>query len=749
MGKVEETKVISDLSSPSAGPRMRGLSSDFWDRVQAADQRLLMLDYDGTLAPFHVSRMSARPSERCIDVLRGIVDAGHTRLAIVSGRPASEVRMLLPGLRVETFGAHGFERSPIEGTVLKNPLPAREMTALETARSAAVAAGLADKIEVKPASLAVHVRGADPKDALAAEELAFNIFSPLAKKYGLECRTFNGGVELRSKRYHKGHVVKALLSESPKGVFAVYVGDDDTDEDAFRALMGKGIGVRVGAPASDTAAQLQLTSQSDVLPFLEQWHAAAIRRGPVVAKERRRRLVIVSNRLPVHQTAPGRSRNQPVGGLATALEGALSRSRGGGLWMGWSGTTTSERGTEPTESSLSRSVRLVGIDLTRREYEAYYNGFANRTIWPLFHSFPRFTALSSWQLEIYRSVNAMFAQTLTSMLRENDLVWVHDYHLMLLGEELRKFGWKGRTGFFLHIPFPALDILSILPGFGDFLRALQTYDVVGFQTTGHRDNYLYACRRVLGAEWDGRILRWGSRQQKVGVYPIGIDVERFLPESAPTRGKLGKSLRDSLVDRALILGVDRMDYTKGMTERVLAFESLLRLKPQLKRRVSFIQICSPSRTEVDQYKEQRRAMDALVGRVNGELSEHDWQPVRYLYRSYPQEELVEFYRTARVGLVTPLRDGMNLVAKEYVASQNPEDPGVLVLSRFAGAADELTDAVLVNPYIPDDTAQGIAEALVMPLEERQRRHRSLRELVVKQNVHKWTDDFLSDLRNTD
>jgi alpha,alpha-trehalose-phosphate synthase [UDP-forming]/trehalose-phosphatase len=747
MEKYTQGKGILEISDPSAHPRMRGLSDEFWHRVQSADQRLLMLDYDGTLAPFHVSRMNARPTEKCMAVLRSIVDSGHTKLAIVSGRPANEVRSLLPSLPVETFGAHGFERSPIEGTVLKNPLSKRESAGLDTARAAAEAAGLADKVELKPASLAVHLRGIDPKDALAIEELAYNIFSPIANKHGLECRTFNGGVELRSKRFHKGHVVKALLSESQTGVFAVYVGDDDTDEDAFRALGGEGIGVRVGGTAEDTAAQLQLASQAEVLPFLEQWHACATRRGPVIVNEAPRRLVIVSNRLPAIGTDTKRMRHQPVGGLATALEAALSRSRGGGLWMGWSGSITAARGVEPNETSLSESVQLLGIDLTRREYEAYYNGFANRTIWPLFHSFPRFTELSGWQLEIYRSVNAMFAQSLTSMLRENDLVWVHDYHLMLLGDELRKFGWKGRTGFFLHIPFPALDILSILPGFVDFLKALQAYDVVGFQTAVHRDNYLYACRRKLGAEWDGRYLRWGERRQTVGVHPIGIDIERFLPETVRTRGKLGQSLRASLSERDLILGVDRMDYTKGMPQRVLAFEALLRRKPQLKRRVSYIQICSPSRTDVEQYKEQRRVMDTLVGRVNGELGEHDWQPVRYLYRSYSQEDLVEFYRAARVGLVTPLRDGMNLVAKEYVASQDPGNPGVLVLSSFAGAAEELSEAVIVNPYLPEETAQGIAEALAMPLEERRRRHQALREVIVRQNVHKWVDDFLSDLRN--
>jgi len=727
-----------------AQPEMRGPSAIFWKRVQSARTRLLMLDYDGTLAPFNVSRMKARPSKETLKALREIIDSGHTKVVIVSGRPAAEVRMLLPGLTVETFGAHGFERSPKDGEVIEQSLSKGEIAGLDAARAAALAADLGKRIEVKPASVAIHVRGLGQQKAFATEELAYNIFTPIAERHALDCRAFDGGVEIRSKRYHKGLAVDALISESTEDVLAVYVGDDDTDEDAFRSLFGKGIGVRVGAPASDTAAQMQLFSQEDVLPFLHKWHDSAISRDRVTVRETPARLVMVSNRLPTYETDGEGQRVRPVGGLAAALEATLSQSEGDGLWMGWSGETTVERNEEQVAARLSEGVELVGLDLTRREYEAYYNGFSNRTIWPLFHSFPRLAELSSWQLEVYRSVNGMFARTLTSMLKENDLVWVHDYHLMFLGEELRRFGWQGKLGFFLHIPFPALDILAILPDFKGFLTALRAFDLVGFQTINHLDNYIYACRRTLGAEWDGAFLQCGDRKQRVGVYPVGIEVEKFLPH-ASSRREAGTSLRESVGACDLIIGVDRMDYTKGMPQRAFAFEAVFRLKPQLKRRVSYVQIGSPSRTDVDQYREQKRLMDSIVGRINGELGELDWEPMRYLYRSYPQEELAEFYREARVGLVTPLRDGMNLVAKEYVASQNPEDPGVLVLSSFAGAAEELSDAIIVNPYLPDNTAQGIVEALVMPLEERRRRHETMLATIEKQTIHKWADDFVSDL----
>jgi alpha,alpha-trehalose-phosphate synthase [UDP-forming]/trehalose-phosphatase len=710
MKKTISKPVTEGQTGGDSSAALRRLSDDFWTRVQSAPERLLMLDYDGTLVPFHTLRMAARPSEETLEILRKIIDSGHTKIVIVSGRPTSELRTLIPDLAVETFGSHGFERSPIDRTIIVHPLSAGERAGLSAAQSAAAAAGLGDRVETKPASIAVHVRGLDSEKALEIEELAYNVFVPIADRHRLECRAFNGGVEIRSRRFHKGLAVDAMLKERPEHVLAVYVGDDDTDEDAFRALSGIGIGVRVGAPAPDTAAQIQLENQEAVLPFLEKWHKCSSRRAHVTLEDRPSRLVVVSNRLPSIETDTEGFRRRPVGGLALAIEAALSQSKGGGLWMGWSGSVTRQRASQLSEADVTDSVKLIGVDLTRREHTAYYNGFSNNTIWPLFHNFPKLAELSSWQLEVYRSVNAMFAQTLTSLLQENDLVWVHDYHLMLLGEELRRFKWTKPIGFFLHTPFPALDVFAILPRYVDFLRALHSYDLVGFQTSGHRDNYVYACRRVLGAEWDGSFLTWENRRQRVGVYPVGIEPEKFIPtEVPPRRGELGRSLRAGIGGRSLIIGVDRLDYTKGMPERVLAFEALFRLQPKLKGKVSFVQICSPSRTEVDQYKEQRRAMDALVGRVNGELGEHDWQPIRYLYRSYTQEELIEFYREARVGLVTPLRDGMNLVAKEYVASQNPDDPGVLVLSSFAGAAEQLVEAVVVNPYLPDDAVRGATE----------------------------------------
>ncbi len=708
-----------------------------------------MLDYDGTLAPFHVSRMQARPSDETIKILTEILNSGHTRVILISGRPTQQVRILLDDMNVEIFGAHGFERSTVDGALTRQEITEEETAGLEAAKNAASSVGLEEFLELKPASIAVHVRGLDPEKSLEVEELSWNIYTPIAEKYDLECRAFNGGVEIRSRRYHKGTAVDTLLSESSPDVFAVYLGDDDTDEDAFKAISGRGIGVKVGGDASDTAAQGHLKTQEDVVTFLHRWHDTITRqRTKFTVSRRKSRLVVISNRLPALEKESQGARRKPIGGLATALEAALSQSEAGGLWMGWSGKTLKKRRAPVIQDAPEGNLRFLGLDLTPREYEAYYNGFCNNTIWPLFHTFPTLAKMSGWQLEVYRSVNSMFANQLIPQLQENDLVWAHDYHLMLLGDELRRAGWSGRLGFFLHIPFPALDTLAILPEFMTFLHAMQEFDLIGFQTRSYLDNYVHACERALGSVWDGHVLRTGDKYQRVGAYPIGIDVNRFLPaSSAPSVSPSKKTLRDSFGGREIIIGVDRLDYTKGMPERILAFEMLLKTNPKLCKKISFMQISSPSRTQVPEYIEQKQRMDSLVGRINGEMGEHDWEPIRYLYRTYSQDKLTGFYRDSRVGLVTPLRDGMNLVAKEYIAAQNPDNPGTLVLSRFAGAAEELDEAVIVNPYLPEDTAQGIALALEMSLEERIERHQSMLKKISKQTVNKWASDFLFDLQS--
>ncbi|HET6204657.1 MAG TPA: trehalose-6-phosphate synthase [Planctomycetota bacterium] len=458
------------------------------------------------------------------------------------------------------------------------------------------------------------------------------------------------------------------------------------------------------------------------------------------------RLVVVSNRIPTARPASFAGELEvPVGGLASAVLAALRGSRGS-LWFGWSGSASGAGLLRPPKRVFFGGVEVVGLDLTATEVADYYHGFCNDALWPLLHCFQGRVNLRIEQEACYRAVQRRFAAALRPLLRPGDLVWVHDYHLFLLAGELRRLGWKGPIGFFLHTPFPPHDIWTLLLDPRGFLEALLDFDLVGFHTRSSLDNYVYCCLRLLGARRKGERLALRGRVQRAGVYPIGIDPREFEPPAErPRGGRRGGELVKVVRGRRLLLGVDRLDYTKGIPERILAFEELIRAHPEWEKKVSLVQIASPSRTAVPQYLEQRRLIESLVGRVNGELSEHDWVPIRYLFRSYPRERLARFYRDADVALVTPLRDGMNLVAKEFVAAQRPEDPCVLVLSRFAGAAEDLPEAVLVNPYVPADTAEGIARALAMPLEERCERHRALLARVLRGTADEWGRRFLADL----
>jgi len=460
-----------------------------------------------------------------------------------------------------------------------------------------------------------------------------------------------------------------------------------------------------------------------------------------------RRIVVVSNRLPSLRETDGSGKPAiPAGGLASAVFATLRRTPGS-VWLGWSGRVTRSDRAHQLTRSRAAGVELLGLPLTQREVAEHYQGFCNAALWPLFHSFQGRVRMNLKEEASYRGVQERFASALVSFLRPHDLVWVHDYHFMLLGRELRRLGWNGKVGFFLHIPFPARDLWQLLPDPRDFLRALLDYDSVGFQTAGHLDNYLYCCSRELGGRRIDDHLFAEGRVQRVGVYPVGIDPDDFAPdpEAAPSRGRRRGILARVVRGRRLILGVDRLDYTKGIPERILAFETFLRRHSDWKKKVSFIQIASPSRTNVGSYLDQRRTLEALVGRVNGELAEHDWVPIRYLFRSYSRPLLGRFYREADIGLVTPLRDGMNLVAKEFVAAQQPRSPGVLILSRTAGAAEELPEALIVNPCIAEEVGETIARALSMPLEERAERHRALLRRVLANTVQGWGRTFLDDL----
>jgi trehalose 6-phosphate synthase len=345
----------------------------------------------------------------------------------------------------------------------------------------------------------------------------------------------------------------------------------------------------------------------------------------------------------------------------------------------------------------------------------------------------------------YRAANAAFAGAATHLVGPQDTVWVHDYHLLLLGQELRQRGHTGPVGLFLHVPFPGPDIFFILPWAEQILAGMLELDLVGFHTQGYVTNFLPCVAAVPGTRVGDDAVEYRGRRTRVGAFPIGVIPEKFqdLPEADP--GDEASRLMSAIAPSRLVLGVDRLDYTKGIPERISAFARLLELQPQWRRQVSLVQISVPSRSDVPDYAEQRDRVEHIVGRANGELGDADWVPVRYLYRSFGHDQLGLLYRNAAVGYVTPLRDGMNLVAKEYVAAQDPEDPGVLVLSRFAGAAAELEDALLTNPWHVDGLARDLDRALRMGIDERCARHAKLLACVTRTTAISWAEEFLAAL----
>jgi len=458
------------------------------------------------------------------------------------------------------------------------------------------------------------------------------------------------------------------------------------------------------------------------------------------------RLLVVSNRLPSLRSGPAIAGPETAaGGLANAVLAALRRHPGSS-WVGWTGRAAQDGEGEELSQRIVRGVRFLGMPLSRVEVDLYYSGHSNRTLWPLLHCFQDLIHVRLEEERAYRSVQRRFASVIAPLLQSDHVVWAHDYHLMLLGRELRELGWAGRMGFFLHTPFPPLELWTLLPDPADMVAALLEFDVIGFHVARFAENYVQAATRLLGATWDGRHLRWRERVQRVGEFPVGIDLATFVPSPADlVRSRQRQVLGRVVGDRRVLVGVDRLDYTKGITERILGYEEFLRRHPEWKNRVVFLQIAAPSRTHVRAYHERRRQVESLVSRVNGELGEHDWMPIRYLYRTYSQDFLSDLYREADAALITPLRDGMNLVAKEFVAAQDPENPGALVLSRTAGAAEALREAVLVNPFVQSDLARGIHEALSMSGAERRRRHQALFARVRAGTAEEWGRRFVGEL----
>jgi trehalose 6-phosphate synthase len=452
-----------------------------------------------------------------------------------------------------------------------------------------------------------------------------------------------------------------------------------------------------------------------------------------------KRLVCVSNRIAVPRRAAA------PGGLAVGILGALEHT--GGMWFGWSGETPDEPRTQP-QVMVRDNIRFATIELNPVEFDRYYNGYCNSTLWPLFHYSPGRFRHEQQEYEAYQSVNAQFARQLMPLLRAGDVVWVHDYQLIPLGRHVREQGFDGSIGFFLHIPFPHAQILRLLPTASALVSDLCQYDLVGFQTRDDLDSFLSSAdpSSHCAPAAQPRRIEIGGRSVRLGVYPIGVDVEDVQREATTAMGEdTVQRMIASLLGRQLIIGVDRLDYSKGLTERFAAFEHFLTSFPDNQGKVTFLQIAPLSRVDVHAYSEIRLALEQTAGRLNGKFAEADWTPVRYLNRNFSHATLMGFMRAARVALVTPVRDGMNLVAKEFVAAQDAADPGVLIISPMAGAARALSGALQVNPYDKGGVANALQTALHMPLEERLRRHALNVEAIRRHDIHSWYRGFVQDL----
>jgi len=463
------------------------------------------------------------------------------------------------------------------------------------------------------------------------------------------------------------------------------------------------------------------------------------------------RIVVVSNRVSV----PGGDSAKRAGGLEVALRPALERN--GGVWFGWSGKAVPSADVK-VHTVYHKNVTYVVTDLSQEDYQENYNGFANRVLRPILLFRLDLAEFARRDLTGYMRANEHLATELEKIIEPDDLIWVHDYHLIPIADALRRRGHANRIGFFLHVPMPPPEMLASLPNHEQLIPLLLQYDVVGFQTEGDSGNfvrYLIAENEDLRREMpvfeaSGHHISFTSngRRTRVGRFPVGIEPREFqVLARRNVRSRLVQDLVTSLGGRTLIIGVDRLDHSKGLVQRLEAFEIFLDRNPEWHGKVTYLQITPKNRSEIPEYLELAQAVGSIAGRINGKYGEVSWTPIRYVNRVYSRSVLAALYRTARVGLVTPLRDGMNLVAKEYVAAQDSEDPGVLILSRFAGAAVDGKRALLVNPYDAESVAGAIAQALAMPLDERRERHAALLQDSIENDVNKWQKDFLDALRN--
>ncbi len=759
-------------------------------------------DFDGTLAEIVDDPTEARPYPevaRCLGILQ-VAAAGA--VAVVSGREIATLDELMHPLHLPAAGIHGLQRRSADGTVHETDADTRLLGSLvdKLADFARERPGVT--VETKAASAALHYRRRpDMENACLAlaEEIA-------AREPKLHLVRGKMVAELKQGHRTKADAIRDFMNEPPfRGRRPVFVGDDVTDEDGFVAL-GEWGGISVKIGPGETKAGYRLADTRAFRAWLarictgleaaaaatepdrrvsaaraEGTDEAASRsvdeprsharddgsnsgqgrqptstavRGRRVAPETRpvsdrehmqpsvgpgmSRLVVVSNRV-----ADLRKTTQS-GGLAVGIADALKER--GGVWFGWNGEIAELAREQPAVEEIGR-VKTISVPLSSRDYREYYIGYANSVLWPLCHYRLDLVDYKGTYFQGYRRVNRRFAALLRPYLEPEDTIWVHDYHLIPLAGFLRALGCRQRIGFFLHIPFPPPDFLAASPNHAELVNALLQYDVIGFQSSTDVGNLRHYLEEHDRAEvLDDNRIRVGDRLLMTDRFPIGIDVAGFAEMAAhPPEDVAFDVMRRDVLKRKQIIGVDRLDYSKGLPERMQAFGRLLEEHPELERAVTYLQIAPPTREEVSAYSDIRQQLEGLAGSVNGRFADFNWTPIRYIHRSVPRDKLAALFRSSQVGLVTPLRDGMNLVAKEYVAAQHPADPGVLILSQFAGAAEELHEALIVNPYDVDEVARRLFQALNMPLAERERRHAALFENISRNDAGAWLAGYLAAL----
>jgi trehalose 6-phosphate synthase len=716
-----------------------------WQQLVTAPHVVAAIDLDGTMIPFAPTPHEARVDGVAAELLAALARLPGFTVGVISGRPRDLVDHLPSQFPSIAFAAeHGVWRHA-NGSWEASLPPIPQLDEIETLLRWLAGKHPGALVERKSCSVCLHWRRVDAEhhdEIAAAAEVIVDEW--LETHSQLERLPVTEALEVRHRAAHKGSALSWLRNLGPSGAIVLAIGDDITDEDMFVSLRENDVGILVAENPRRTQAGLRLPSPPAVHRFL-RWLIEARISQPTLAPAEieisrqprppaNARLLVASNRLPA---LPSGERKREVGGLVSALVPVLAETNG--IWLGWSGAEREPGLRLRVDEGESFTRAQFDYPLTWRQ--RFYAGFCNQSLWPLLHTFPGRVRYHDDEWNCYTDANLAYATLVREAGGRSADVWVQDFHLMLVARELRRAGHHGRIGFYLHVPFPPLDVFETMPWASEVMAALLDFDRIGLQCHRWADNFFATARGLFGPDGETRA------KDRVRVIPVGIDPDRFAEcaITAPITDDLG-SFQAMLGGRKLILGVDRLDYSKGIPERLEAFACLLERYPEWRGQVSFVQVSVPTRSEVPEYAELRSRVEALVGRINGAFGEADWTPVRYLYRSYDQATLARLYRIAAVGLVTPLRDGMNLVAKEFVASQDPADPGVLLLSKFCGAAERMTLAQLTNPYHVDGVAADLDASLRMSLDDRVPKHRALRAIAWSDTAALWAKSFLDSLR---